>query len=44
VWLIRPSSALHSIHVKSLKLLITPTECFPIQASSCPTYPSIYCR
>jgi hypothetical protein len=42
VWLIYPYSALHSIHIKSLKPLTQSIGFFPSEPSSHPTYPSIY--
>ena len=40
--LIHPYSALHSIHIKSLKPLTQSIGFFPSEPSSRPTYPSIY--
>jgi len=44
VWLIRPYSALHSICVRALKPLTKAINMLPLEPSSCPKYPSIYCR
>jgi hypothetical protein len=44
VWLVRPSSTLHSIHIKALALLTKANEHLPLNPSLCPSYSSIYCR
>ena len=43
VWFIRPYSALHSIRIKALKPLTYAVNILPLEPSSRPTYPSIYC-
>jgi len=43
-WLIRPYSTLHSIHVRALKPLTKAINMLPLEPSSHPKYPSIYCR
>jgi hypothetical protein len=43
VWLIRPYSALHSIHIRALAWLTKVVDMLPLEPSSRPKYPSTYC-
>jgi len=42
VWLVRPSSALHSIRIRALAPLTKVNEHLPLDPSLCPSYSSIY--
>ena len=43
VWLVRPFSALSSIHVRELTPVQTPKDFTPLTLAICPSHPTIYC-